>query len=68
MSTINYEEAYKKIKEREKRSYQRRAVKVELIIKKAVAAGIVVTEKEVDAAYAIKYPSKTTTPTTPTKK
>lgn len=57
MSTINYEEEYKKIKEREKKGYQRRAVRIDLILKKAKAAGVVVTEKEVDAAYALKYPT-----------
>lgn len=55
---INYKEEYEKRIAREKRSYQRRAVKVDLILKKAYEAGITATEKEVDEAYEKKYGKK----------
>lgn len=55
-TTIDYKAEFEKRKAREKRAYLRRAIKIDLVMKKAEKAGIVVTEKEVDEVFKVKHP------------
>lgn len=57
-TTIDYKAEYEKRHNREQKAYRRRAVKIDLILKKAEAAGIVVTEAEVTAEYNKKFLAK----------
>ena len=54
-SKVDYKAEYEKRVARERRAYQRRAVKVALLLDKAEKAGITVSEEEVSAEYAKRY-------------
>lgn len=55
---VDYKAEYLKRVAREKKAYMRRAIRIDLYVKKAIANGIVVTEAEVDEEYKKKLNKK----------